>query len=502
MPVYLVGAGPGDPELITAKGLRCIRSADVIIYDYLAPRELLREARPGCELIDVGKRGGQAHIYKEEVNAILLDRAQRGGVVVRLKGGDPFVFGRGGEEALLLARRGVAFEVVPGVTSGVAAAAYAGVPLTHRGLASSVALCTAREDPAKPESAVDWEALARMGTACFYMGARRLAETARKLMEAGKPGDTPAAVIRWGATPRQRTVVAELSRIADEAGDVQPPALLVVGEVVRLREEINWFESKPLFGRTIVVTRTRAQASELRRLLADQGAWVVEMPLIEIVEPDDWSAADAAIAELERFDWVAFTSPNGVERFFGRLWAAGRDARALARARLAVIGPATGRKLEEFQLRPDLAPDEHTSEGLLAALARAGAGAARVLIPLAQDAPDDLPNGLRRLGADVAVVPVYKTVMPQDFDPEAADAFARGEVDLVTAASRSTVEHLRRLLDAGLCKPAGAVRLASIGPVTSRAARRLGFEAAVEAPDITIPSLVDAIVKYFAAPRG
>ncbi len=498
MPVYLIGSGPGDPDLISVKGLRCIESADVIIYDYLAPAELLAHAPKGCELVYVGKKGGQTHITQDEINAILVDKAKPGGNVARLKGGDPFVFGRGGEEALVLAEHGIPFEIVPGVTSGIAAPAYAGIPVTHRGLSSTFAVCTAHEDPTKPESAIDWDALARLGTVCFYMGARNLPNVAKKLVAAGKPPETPVAVIRWGATYRQETVVGTLADIVEKAAHLAPPVMTVVGEVAGLREQLKWFESKPLFGRTVLVTRTRQQASELRERLVAQGARVIEMPTIQIVEPTDWSAADAAMDELASFDWIVFTSPNGVSRFMDRLAAQGHDARALALCDIAVIGPATNKRLAECHLMADLAPEVHTSEGLLEAFAKIDLSGARVLLARAEDVPDVLPVGLAEQGAEVVEAPVYKTVLPDTFDEQALDALAAGEVDVVTFTSSSTVENFKKCLEsAGVALPP-AMRYASIGPVTTETAQRLGFDVQIEAEGITIASLVDAIVQRLA----
>ena len=497
MPVYLIGAGPGDPDLITVKGLRCIESADVVIYDYLAPKELLQHAPEGCERIYVGKKGGEQHITQDEINRLIVEKARGGKTIARLKGGDPFVFGRGGEEALVLAENGIEFEVVPGITAGVAAPAYAGIPVTHRGLSSTLAFVTAHEDPTKPSSAVDWDALARIGTLTFYMGARSLPNVASKLVAAGKSGDTPVAVIRWGATAGQQTVVGTLADIAERAASIKPPVLTVVGDVVALREQLNWFEVKPLFGRSVLVTRTREQASELRQRLASLGARVIEMPTIQIVEPTDWSAADRAIAEMESLDWVVFTSPNGVSWFLNRLEAKRGDIRPIAAAKLAVIGPATRKRLAEFHLRADLVPDEHTSEGLLSAFGSAHVQGNRVLLARAEDVPDVLPKGLVEMGADVTEVAAYKTVSPEEFDRDVLDDLRVGNIDVVTFTSSSTAENFAKCLErAGVALEQHPL-YASIGPVTSQTARETGFDISIESTDITIPSLVEAIVDHF-----
>ena len=497
MPVYLIGAGPGDPDLITVKGLRCIESADIVIYDYLAPKELLRHVPDGCERIYVGKKGGEQHITQEEINRIILEKARGGKTIVRLKGGDPFVFGRGGEEALVLAEQGIEFEVVPGVTAGVAAPAYAGIPVTHRGLSSTLAFVTAHEDPTKPSSDVDWDALARIGTLTFYMGARSLPNLAAKLVAAGKPGDTPVAVIRWGATSRQETVVGTLADIAERAASIKPPVLTVVGEVVALREQLSWFEVKPLFGRSILVTRTREQASELCQQLMSLGARVVEMPTIQIVGPTDWNSADRAIVEIESFDWVVFTSPNGVSWFLDRLEAKRGDVQPLAGAQLAAIGPATKKRLAEFHLCADLVPAEHTSEGLLSAFDSAEVQGKRVLLARAEDVPDVLPKGLAEMGAEVTEVAAYKTVIPRQFDADVLEELQTGSIDVATFTSSSTAENFARCLERAGLTLERHPHYASIGPVTSETARGIGFDISIESTEITIPSLVQAIVDHF-----
>lgn len=503
MPVYLVGAGPGDPDLITLKGLRCLETADVVVYDYLAPKELLGHAPGGCEMVYVGKKGGERHISQDEINALIVGKAREGKTVVRLKGGDPFVFGRGGEEALALAEHGIEFEVVPGVTAGIAAPAYAGIPVTHRGLSSTLAFVTAHEDPAKPESSVDWKALARMNTVALYMGARNLSQVAAELVAAGKPPSTPVAVIRWGATPSQQTIVGTLGDIAERAKDVAPPVLTIVGHVVDLRRQLNWFETKPLFGRTALVTRTREQAGELRQMLADKGARVLEMPTIRIADPSDWQPADQAIGALESFDWVVFTSPNGVQRFIERLMCLRRDVRPLSGAKLAVIGPATRAQLAGFCLQADLVPAEHTSQGLLAAFGQADAGGKRVLLARAEDAPDVLPMGLAAMGAQVTEVATYRTVVPEAWDPCIVDELESGRVDVVTFTSSSTAINFRKCLDqCGVTLGEAHPVFASIGPVTTRAAAEKGFAVRIESGEITIPNLVEAIVDYFVSGPG
>jgi uroporphyrinogen III methyltransferase/synthase len=504
--VYLVGAGPGDPGLITRKGAACLRRAQVVVYDYLANPALLELAPPGAERIYVGKRAGRHAMPQEEINRLLCRLAGEGKTVVRLKGGDPFVFGRGGEEASALAAAGVAWEVVPGVTSAVAAPAYAGIPVTDRRAATEVAFVTGHEDPTKGGSTIDWAALAGMGTVVFLMGVGRLAQICARLVEHGKPPETPAATIRWGATPRQQTVVgtlADLPRRVEEAG-IRPPAVTVVGPVVALRQELAWFERLPLFGRRVVVTRTRRQASRLSAALRELGAEVLEIPTIAIVPPADPRPLAEACTRLDRYHWLVFTSPNGVESFFAALDEAGRDSRSLAGIKVAAIGPATAQGLAARGVRAEVVARRFVAEGLLEALGGHELRGRRVLIPRAEKAREILPETLARRGAVVEVVPAYRTVVPEDSRRRLQEALEAG-VDAITLTSSSTVRHLVELLGpeqsrelARRCQ-AGEITLASIGPVTTAAARELGLEVAVEADPHTIDALVAALAARMAA---
>ncbi|MBM4035541.1 MAG: uroporphyrinogen-III C-methyltransferase [Planctomycetes bacterium] len=494
--VFLVGAGPGDPGLITLKGLEALRGAEVVVYDALANPRLLREARPDAELISVGKRGGCHTMKQEEINALLVAKGKEGKRVCRLKGGDPFVFGRGGEEALALAQAGVPFEVVPGVTAGVAAPAYAGVPVTHRGLASSVAFVTGHEDPTKEASDVAWDRLATgVGTLVFYMGVRNLSHIVERLTTHGLAGETPAAVVQWGTVAQQRTAVGTLADIAERAAGMEAPAVLVVGRVVTLREELAWFERRPLFGRRIVVTRARAQASELCVRLEELGAEVLEMPAIRIEPPADWAPLDEAIARLDAYDWVLFTSVNGVDGFFGRLAIAGKDSRALPR--VAAIGPATAESLVRHGIRPDCQPERFTGAELVAALAAHEAlRGKRVLLPRAADVPETVRKGLEEAGAEVHEVDAYRTVVGGQPDAEIVSRLMAGEVDFVTFTSSSTVRGFVEAIGRErLAALPASVRLISIGPVTTQTARELGLAIAAEAEAHTIPGLVGTLLK-------
>ncbi len=493
--VYLVGAGPGDPGLMTRRALDLIAAADAILYDRLIPAGALDGARPEAELRYVGKRPGAPSLTQEAINALLIEHARSGRSTVRLKGGDPFVFGRGGEEAQALAGVDVPFEVVPGVTSGVAAPAYAGVPVTHRDDASAVALVTGHEDPAKPESVLDWEALAAFpGTLVLYMGVGRLAQIAERLVAAGRSAEEPVAVIERGTLPRQRTVSGRLSDIArrvKEAG-VRAPAITVVGPVARLREEIAWFERRPLFGLTVAVTRARAQASALSTRLRALGAEVVEAPAIRIVPRPSGGGEIAAAAErIGEYALVCVTSPNGAELLLEALAAAGRDARALAGITVAAIGPGTARALSARGVNADVVPERSIAEALVEALADVDVQGRKVLVARAAEARDLLPDALSERGARVEVLALYDTV-PEPLGPETLTALAAA--DYVTFTASSTVDHLTRALAAAAAPfPAGA-RVVSIGPVTSSTARERGLEVAVEADRHDIDGLLDALL--------
>ena len=504
--VYLVGAGPGDPDLLTRRALELIAAADAVLYDRLIPADALDGARSDADLRYVGKQPGLPSLAQEEINALLVERAREGRSVVRLKGGDPFVFGRGGEEGLALSEAGVPFEVVPGVTAGVAAAAYAGVPVTHRDDASAVALVTGHEDPTKPETALDYEALAAFpGTLVLYMGVGRLDEIARRLIAAGRSPTEPAAVIERGTLPGQRTVSAPLADIAEvvREAEVRPPAITVVGSVARLRDDLAWLERRPLFGSTVAVTRARAQASALSVRLQGLGAEVVEAPAIRIVprSPSEGELAKA-IERIEEYALVCLTSPNGAELLLDALARAGRDARALGGATVAAIGPGTARALATRGIRADVVPERSIAEALVDSLAGVPIEGCPVLVARAAEARDVLPDALRERGARVDVVVLYDTV-PEPLSTQALEGLARA--DYVTFTASSTVDSLlSALAAAGASFPAGA-RLVSIGPVTSTTARERGLEVAVEADRHDIDGLVEALLadaRGVAVPAG
>ncbi len=499
--VALVGAGPGHPGLLTLRGAELLAQADVVVYDRLAAPELLAHAPASAERIFVGKVAGRHAMSQEAINALLVRSGLEGKRVVRLKGGDPFVFGRGGEEALALAAAGVPFEVVPGVTSAIAAPAFAGIPVTHRELASSVAIITGHEDPTKPASAVDWARLAHAAdTLVILMGVERLAELANELVRQGRSPEQPAAVVEWGTTPRQRVVTASLAEIAAaaQAAGLAPPAVLVVGEVVRLREQLDWFRRGPLAGLRVLVTRARDQASHLSRLLAERGAIPIEFPAIEIRWLEDPAPLDQAIAQLARYDWVILTSANGVAALFQRLDALALDARAFHHARLCAIGPATAAALAARGLRADWVPRDYLTAAIVAGFAERGVAGQRLLLPRADIADPNLALGLRQLGAEVDEVTAYHTVPATEDAATLAELLEEGQLDIATFASSSTVRNLcaalgprQALLD--------RVRTVCIGPVTAQAARELGVHVDAVADVHTVDGLVEAVERLVAA---
>jgi uroporphyrinogen III methyltransferase/synthase len=485
--VYLVGAGPGDPELITAKGLRVLASADSVLYDNLAPHSLLDFAPAGAERVYVGKKGAERAFEQHQISAMLVERAQRGLTVVRLKGGDPFIFGRGGEELEALADANVSFEVVPGVTSALGIGAYTGVPLTHRDHVAAVTFVTGHD-----VDHFDWSRIGADQTLVIYMGVMAFAEIARRLIESGRSPETPAMAVRWGTRPDQKTIAGTLStlpRLISEHG-LKPPATIIAGEVVSLRERLNWYERLPLFGRRILITRDRSQAGDLAAKVRALGAEPVELPVIEIRPPSDTGPLDRAIAELESYDWVIFTSANGVRFFLDRLDHSARDLRAL-RARICAIGPATRRTIEQLHLKVEVVPDEYVAESLVRALERFDLAGRRVLLPRAAVARDLVPVALSNRGARVDVVEAYRTVMPEDVQERAREIFSgKHRPDWITFTSSSTVKNFVAV--AGDRSLEG-VRVASIGPVTSATARALGLTVDVEANPFTMEGLVSAI---------
>jgi uroporphyrinogen III methyltransferase/synthase len=503
--VYLVGAGPGDAGLLTLRGAELLRRADVVIYDVLANAELLRLAPPTAEFISRGSRGTDKALSQEQLNALMISKAREGKCVVRLKGGDPYIFGRGGEEAEELAEAHVPFEVVPGVSSIAAAPNYAGIPLTHRGLSSTFTVLTGHEDPEKEGSDLDFEQIAQIpGTKVILMGLKRLRELTDTLVARGMPPGTPVAIVHEGTTGGQQSIEGTLATIANIASEkkISAPAITIIGDVVKLRNKLNWFERRPLFGQRIVVTRTREQASQLSKQLTDLGAEVLEIPTIKIVPPGEDRRQDLidALLELNSYDWLVFTSPNGVAAFFDLFFKRFHDLRDIGGARIAAIGPATAAKLKELHLQVDLMPDEAIGSKIAAAFEKYETiENLKMCLLRAEVANPDLPKALEELGAIVDDVAVYKTA-PETEDLNGATAkLAKGGANWITFTSASTVERFHARFDLPkLLKQFPRVKLLSIGPETSKAIRALGLEPALEAKEHTIEGMVQTLTRETA----
>ena len=489
--VYLIGAGPGDAGLLTVKAREILEVAEVVIYDRLADEKILNYVPATAEKIYVGKSAGRHTLRQEEINKLLVEKAASKNIVVRLKGGDPFVFGRGGEEALTLRENNIDFEIISGVTSAVAVPAYAGIPVTHRGVATSFAVVTGHEDPAKVESSINWEKISTaVDTLIFLMGIANLPQITAKLIEHGRAKNTPAAVIRNGTKNSQQVLISTLEKISAEVAEknIQPPAIFIVGEVVNLRENLKWFDTKILFGKKIVVTRTRQQASKLSMQLENLGAEVLEFPVIKIAAPsDNFKSLDAAISNIKNFAWIIFTSANGVENFFERLKLFKMDARALSNSKIAVIGSATAEKLSSYGIIADIIPEKFCAESLIDALKNSVAGK-NILIARAEVAREILPLELENFGANVTIAAAYKTV------PADAEKINFAEVDLVTFTSSSTVENFVKAAGIEILQK---IKSAAIGPITAQTLKNFGVTADIVAKEFTIAGLVDAIKNFY-----
>ncbi|HEY2801899.1 MAG TPA: uroporphyrinogen-III C-methyltransferase [Chthoniobacterales bacterium] len=494
---YLVGAGPGDLGLVTLRAKQLVERADVIVYDYLCNPEMLGWAPQKVEIIYAGKRAGAHTLKQEEINALLVEKSRAGLEVVRLKGGDPFLFGRGGEEAQALVAAQIPFEVIPGVTSAIAAPAYAGIPVTHRGITSHVTFFTGHENPEKSESAIDFAALAKLGgTQVMLMGVERIEAIVSKMRSNGVRQDLPVALIRWGTTRRQVVVRGTLANIAQRVleENFEPPAVAIFGEVVSLGKDLDWQAQRPLTGKRIVVTRTRKQAGALSNRLRDFGAEVIELPTIKIEPPSDLRAFAELVQDAHAYDWIVFTSPNGVTAFFEMFYKLYDDARDIGGARIAALGPATAQRIRDFHLKVDLQPDEFVAEAVLAEFKKQGdIENLRILIARAEEARDLLPKELSALGAIVDVAFAYRTLLETDDRTEARSRLAEQGADMITFTSSSTVENFLLL---GLPWPQG-MEVASIGPITSRTARDRGLTIAVEARQHDVPGLVEAIRRFY-----
>ena len=504
--VYLVGAGPGDPGLITVRGKRLIEKAEVVVYDYLASKKLLKHAPESAELIYVGKKGGVKHTFtQKEINQMLVDHAKDGKRVVRLKGGDPFIFGRGGEELEELHKAGALFEVVPGVTSATAAATYAGIPITHRDYTASVSFVTGHEDPSKEKSTIDWSKLATAtGTLVVYMGIKNLPNIVDNLIKHGRDAKTPVAVVRWASTPEQRSVTGTLETIVDLVHDtgIKPPALIIVGEVVALRETIDWYEKRPLFSKNILVTRTREQASDLVAGLEEYGANCIESSTINIKPVDSYDVFDGELERLTEYHWILFTSLNGVKYFFERLYSKGMDARDLKGPDIAAVGKSTADLLLHYGINADLIPSTFTGEGLVESLLDQVVEGRNILIPRALHGREILPETLRGAGAQVTIAPIYQNC-PAEGDTEKLLAELRDDgISMVTFTSSSTVRNFLALLGTTnideIKNLLQGVRIAAIGPITAKTITDSGLKVDVQPDEYTISAMIEAIVDYYS----
>ena len=499
--VYLIGAGPGAPGLITLKAIECIKEADVVVYDYLANKKFLEYARKGAEIIYVGKIGGAHTLPQDEINKLIIKKAQKGKIIARLKGGDPFMFGRGGEEAEEIIQAGIDYEVVPGVTAGVAAAAYAGIPLTHRDFTTTVAFITGHEDPMKDESNICWDKISTgIGTLVFYMGIGNLEPNMKKLIENGRSPDTPVALIRWGTTSNQETIIGTIKDIAEKAkqANFKAPAITVVGDVVSLRDKLRWFDKKPLFGKKIIVTRSREQASDFSMLLEKYGAEPIEFPTIETVPPKDWKEVDRTIKNLSKYDWAIFTSVNGVKYLIERLKKQGKDIREFKGIKICAIGPATAKAIEDLGIRVDLLPKEYRAEAIIAGLGKNKIKGKSFLLPRALKAREVLPEEIKRLGGKIDVVAAYRTTKPKEKTDEIRKMFQEKAIDVVTFTSSSTVENFVSMFQKGEAPGLlEGITVACIGPITKDTASALGIKTGIMPEKYTIPALTDAIGEYF-----
>ncbi|WP_018248723.1 uroporphyrinogen-III C-methyltransferase [Orenia marismortui] len=498
--VFLVGAGPGDEGLITVKGLEAIKEADVILYDRLANPSLLEYRQESAELFYVGKKAKHHYKTQDQINQLLIEEAKKGKIVTRLKGGDPFIYGRGGEEGEELVKAGVDFEVVPGITSPIAVPAYAGIPLTHRDYNSSVAFVTGHEDPNKDEPSVDWQQLATsVGNLVILMGVGNLSKIVPELIAGGRNPKTPVALIRWGTRPEQKTLVGTLENIVEkvENDNFKPPAIIVVGEVVNLREDLNWFENKALFSKKIVVTRPTKQAKGFYQALLKEGAEVIKAPAIEIAPPVDYTNLDHSLEQLSTYDWIIFTSINGVKAVMKRLFELGKDVRALAGVKISAIGPKTAAEVESYGLRVDYIPDSYVSESILSGFEGEDLSNKRFLLPRADIAREVLIEGLKDLGAKVNNVVAYRTI-PGSGNENLTRRLSEGEVDLLTFTSSSTVHNFIKYLGEDYEELVSDVKVACIGPVTTQTAREYNLNIEIIAKEYTIEGLLAAIKTYYS----
>ncbi len=499
MKVYLIGAGPGDAGLLTIKGKEILENADVIVYDALANVALLNYARTDAEYIYVGKRANNHALPQQEINTLLIKKAKEGKIVARLKGGDPYIFGRGAEEAEELLAANVPFEEVPGISSTIAGPAYAGIPLTHRSFASSVTLITGHEDPTKPGSVHNWKALASSAsTLVFVMGMKNLPEISKNLIAAGLPENTPAALVHWGTTAHHRSLVGTIQSLPQDAikQKFTNPSVIVVGHVVSLRDKLNWFEQKPLLGKGIVVTRAREQASTLAHSLAKLGAHVIQFPTIEIHPLKNYDNVNKEIQNLNTYQWLVFTSVNGVKHFWKRLQIHKLDSRCLHNKKIAAIGPATADALRQRGIEPDFIPERYVAEGVVEGMLALGMKGKNILIPRALEAREILPEALQNAGANVTILPIYETKPADTRKDEVLQELEQGRIHCITFGSSSTVDNFLSLIPKDTLKKYPQVQLAAIGPVTANTLQQKhGLPCHIQPESFTIPALVNTLVE-------
>ncbi|MEW6713831.1 MAG: uroporphyrinogen-III C-methyltransferase [Nitrospirota bacterium] len=503
--VYIVGAGPGDIGLFTVKGLKYLKKAEVVVYDFHLNAQILNYINHDAEFIYAGKRGGHHTMTQDEINRTIVEKAKEGKVICRLKGGDPFVFGRGGEEAEALANEGIEFEVVPGVSSSVAAPAYAGIPLTHRLYSSSLTVVPGYEDTTKEESSINWDALAKgAGTIVFLMAVKNISLVCLKLIENGKSPDTPVAVIRWGTRSDQKTIVSNLKDIARivEERDIKPPAVMVVGEVVKLREKLKWYENKPLFGRRVLVTREHSEGFEA---LEDLGAEVIEFSTIKIVPPENWGELDAAIDKIESYNWLIFTSANGVKFFFKRFFEKERDIRDLKGIKICSIGEKTASLIKSFGIKVDLVPEQFNAEGLVKSFASGLSGnglkGLRFLLPRAEEAREIFPEKVRELGGEIDVATAYRAVKPEVHGKRLRRFLKEGKISIATFTSAATFNNFMSIMEDDALGLLKGVAIAVIGPVTARAVEKAGLKVSIMPEEATIEAMIKSIIEWSAGSK-
>jgi len=500
--VYIVGAGPGDIGLFTVKGLKCLQRAEVVVYDFHLNAQVLNYINHDAELIYAGKRGGHHTMTQDEINATLVTKAKEGKIICRLKGGDPFVFGRGGEEAEILAREGIAFEIVPGISSAVAAPAYAGIPLTHRTYSSSLAIVPGYEDVTKKESSIDWSRLATgVGTIVFLMAVKNITQVCRKLIENGRAADTPVAVIRWGTRADQTTLTGDLSTIADivRENEIKPPAVMVVGDVVRLRDTLKWYEGKPLFGHRVLVTREHSLGFEP---LAELGAELIEFHTVQIVPPESWDELDRAIENIHTYDWLILTSGNGVKYFFRRLFEKNVDIRELKGVKICAIGSKTASMINSFGITVDLVPEKFKAEGLVRSFEEqyreTGLKGVRFLLPRAEVAREVFPERIRELGGEIDVPPAYRAVKPKTHGRRLKRFLKEGKITVATFTSAATFNNYIEMMGEDALSLLKDVAIAVIGPVTAQAIEKAGLKVSIMPEEATIEAMVQEIITWAA----